>query len=219
MIFSTCSPFVVGPESPTKAKHVQRTSATTVVCSGIGPETVKSQRIDSESELPRDLRLKEIHRDTFEVNVDDNTQSYYEYETNELDINVKGRLFKSIAFWKEICKSDFIISMILEGYKIPLVNEPNSVFLHNNRSAFENQDFVRKAITELLECGLVGEESNKPHVFNPLSVSINKTGKQRLILDLRHVNAHVLDNKIKFEDCKIAKQYVTSNSYGFVCDL
>jgi len=219
MIFFTCSPFVEGPETPAKTNHVQRTSATTVVCSGIGPETVKSQRIDSESELPGDLRLKEIHTDTFEVNVDDNTQSYYEYETNELDINVKGRLFKSIAFWKEICKSDFIISMILEGYKIPLVNEPNSVFLHNNRSAFENQDFVRKAITELLECGLVREESNRPHVINPLSVSINKTGKQRLILDLRHVNAHVLDNKIKFEDCKIAKQYVTSNSYGFVCDL
>lgn len=83
----------------------------------------------------------------------------------------------------------------------------------------DHQDFVRKAITELLECGLVREESNRPHVIIPLSVFINKTGKQRLILDLKHVNTHVLDNKIKFEDCKIAKQYVTSNSYGFVCDL
>ena len=41
----------------------------------------------------------------------------------------------------------------------------------------------------------------KPTVVNPLTVSIQKSGKKRLILDLREVNKHVMrKQKISLED-------------------
>ena len=49
----------------------------------------------------------------------------------------------------------------------------------------EPKHFVDTAIVELLKGGLVKEMSNRPHVLNPLTVSNNGEGKERLILDLR----------------------------------
>ena len=56
-------------------------------------------------------------------------------------------------------------------------------------------------------------------MVNPLTVSINGKGKERLILDLRHVNKQVVLNKIKFENWTTLKQYVTKVGFGFVFDL
>jgi hypothetical protein len=47
----------------------------------------------------------------------------------------KGRLKNSVHFWQKIGTSDFILNMIYEGYTIPLLHEPKSVFLNNNKSA------------------------------------------------------------------------------------
>jgi hypothetical protein len=51
-------------------------------------------------------------------------------------------------------------------------------------------------------------------VVNPLTVSINGKGKERLILDLRHVNKQVVLNQIKFENWITLKQYVTKGGFG-----
>ena len=59
----------------------------------------------------------------------------------------------------------------------------------------------------------------KPIVVNPLTVSIQKSGKKRLILDLREVNKHVMKQNIKFEDWKIALQYFDKDCYLYKYDL
>jgi hypothetical protein len=53
-------------------------------------------------------------------------------------------------------------------------------------------------------------------MVNPLTVSINGKGKERLILDVRHINKHVVLNKIKFENWTTLKQYVTKGGFGFI---
>jgi hypothetical protein len=53
----------------------------------------------------------------------------------------------------------------------------------------------------------------------PLTVSVNAKGKERLILDLRHVNEHIVLSKMKFEDVACAKQFLSSECFGFVWDL
>ena len=40
----------------------------------------------------------------------------------------------------------------------------------------------------------------KPDIINPLLVSNLRSGRQRLILDLRHVNQFIYKQKFKFED-------------------
>jgi hypothetical protein len=46
-----------------------------------------------------------------------------------------------------------------------------------------------------------------PYVITPLIVSVNHKGKERLILDLRHVNQYIEKRKHKFEGVSEAIQY------------
>ena len=43
-----------------------------------------------------------------------------------------------------------------------------------------------------------------PAIANPLSVSIQSSGKKRLMLDLRHVNLYIFKQKFKCEDLQVA---------------
>ena len=99
------------------------------------------------------------------------------------------------------------MSTVEFGYLIPFIQDPTSIELKNNNSAFENLDFVAQAITELKNNGCVVETVAKLFVVNPLTVSVNDSGKQRPVLDLRHVNKFVQKQKIKFEGVNEAKQY------------
>ena len=56
-------------------------------------------------------------------------------------------------------------------------------------------------------------------MVNPLTVSINGKGKERLILDLRQVINQDVLNKIKFENWTTLQEYVTKGGFGYVFDL
>ena len=72
----------------------------------------------------------------------------------------------------------------------------------------------------MLKCGSVIEAEKPPEAINPLSVSINSSGKKCLILDLRYVNTHVYKDKIKFEDWKCFEHYLEGKKgYLFKFDL
>lgn len=75
---------------------------------------------------------------------------------------------------------------------MPFYELPESKYCKNNKSAIAHSDFVSKSIQELLQSGTVVKVDQIPHVVNPLTVSVNAKGKERLILDLRHVNQYVV---------------------------
>ena len=103
---------------------------------------------------------------------------------------VKGRLAKHLEFWIKIEGSDFVMDTIRNGYVIPILNPPNSMFMKNNKSA------LKKAICDLIDSGCAYEVPFKPFIVNPLTVATNKSGNMRLILDLSVLNKFV--NKEKF---------------------
>ena len=82
---------------------------------------------------------------------------YEDYLEGSESVIVKGRLRVNVDFWESIGASQFILSVIKDGYKIPFYYTPTSVILHNNKSALQNSDFVLSAITELLKVGSVVE--------------------------------------------------------------
>ena len=61
--------------------------------------------------------------------------------------------------------------------------------LHVAASARTNSTFVTEAVNDLVKLNLVEEIFCAPDIINLLSVSTRNSSKQRLILDLRHVNA------------------------------
>ena len=80
-------------------------------------------------------------------------------------------------------------------------------------------EFVENSILELSELGSVREVDSPPFIVNPLSVSIQSSGKKRLILDLRKVNLFLAKYKFRLEDIKNVKEVLNPNDYMFTFDL
>ena len=91
--------------------------------------------------------------------------------------------------WQETLSANSTILEIIDNcYKIPFFKTPKVASFCNNQSALNNKDFVEEPISELLKCGSIIEADKIPEVINPLSVSINSSGKKHHILELRYVN-------------------------------
>ena len=151
----------------------------------------------------------------------DYTIQEFEFKKGNNYPSVKGRLKKNLIFWWEtLSTNSTILEVIDNGYKIPFFKTPKCSSFRNNQSALKNQNFVEESISEMLKCGSIIEAEKAPEVINPLSVSINPSGKKRLILDLRYVNTHVYNDKIKFEDWKCFEYYLEGKKwYLFKFDL
>ena len=112
-----------------------------------------------------------------EFNHDRFTENYFEYEQGQKGIIVKNRLRNHIAFWKDIGATQFILDIILYGFKMPFYQLPPSSFLKNNMSALRER--VQEAILNLLDRGLIQKCDYVPKVVNPLTVSFQSNGKKR----------------------------------------
>ena len=95
-------------------------------------------------------------------------------------LSVKGRLFRSMEFWQSIGTLDFILDVIKEGYKILFISTPPPKHYSNNASALREADFVDQAIAELLADNRVEELSSPPVILNPLTVSVQTSGRSGL---------------------------------------
>ena len=58
-----------------------------------------------------------------------------------------------------------------------------------------------------------------PDIVNPLSVSTRSSGKERLILGLRHVNSFIFKQRFKCEDLCVAIQIFDQGFHLFKFDL
>ena len=123
--------------------------------------------------------------------------NYHEYEEGLSEPIVKGRLKASKDFWIHIGADSQTIDTVSNGYKLPFIHTPPPSVFKNNKSAFSHSEFVSEAVADLLSKGLVCKCSSVPDIINPLSVSVNSSGKCRLILDLRYVNQYLWKQKIK----------------------
>ena len=60
---------------------------------------------------------------------------------------------------------------------------------------------------------------SSPDIVNPLSVSVQSSGKKRLILDLRHINLHIYKQKFRCEDLHAIKNVFSKDFFVFSFDL
>ena len=145
--------------------------------------------------------------------------SSYEVKSGDVPFSVRGRLRKSIQFWREMDAPRFILDTIEFGYKLPLLQIPPPFVATNNNSALQESEFVESAISELLSLECITEVFAPPAVINPFSVSIQKSGKKRLILDLCHVNQCLFKSKFRCEDVSIAREVLNPGDFMFSFDL
>ncbi len=139
----------------------------------------------------------------------------------ELDMSFlaedKGRVFGSLkrnyGFWESMGASEFILSVIREGYKIPFEEIPPSFQLRNNCSALRHQSFVSQEISSHLEDGFVREVEHPPDCIHPLSVAENGQ-KLRLVLDMSVANPYVKKSYFRIEDIKTLIPLLSKGGYS-----
>ncbi len=149
----------------------------------------------------------------------ENREFEVEQNADMKKVSVKGRLQKHKQFWHEIGANPWVMDCISEGYKIPFKYFPLPAKLRNNKSAFTHSEFVTKSILDLLTDNRIRQVDNEPLVISHLSVADNIPGKLRLVIDLKYVNAHLVKQKIKYEDWKYFMQYVEAGGYAYKLDL
>ena len=147
-------------------------------------------------------------------------QKEFSYFNSELDSDcVKARLKKRLKLWEALGANKFILKTIKDGYIMPFISQPTCKHMNNNKSAYANESFVTASVHDLLKSGSVIEVPFEPCVVNPLSVDTRPSGKQRLILDLRHVNKFLLIEHIKFDDWSTFQHFVRPGGFLFKFDL
>ena len=141
----------------------------------------------------------------------------WEYQQNEE--SVVGKLCESVEFWSnELNASPFVTGMIKNGYRLPISKSVPPFYAKNNASSLKHKDFASESINELLKSGCIEEVFEMPFCCNPLTVAV-KNGKSRLVIDLRHVNDYLDFPKFKYEDLKIARQYLEKDDFFTTFDL
>ena len=128
--------------------------------------------------------------------------AYCEFSSNQSTSHpVRGNIAKCYDAWVHAnrcpgsyfkcysrrLQNSFYRPSISQGYPLQL-------------SALKEREFVSKAIFDLLKSKCVEVLDRPPAIVNPLSVSVQSSGKKRLILELRHVNLYILKQKFKCED-------------------
>ena len=110
---------------------------------------------------------------------------------------MKGKLKEHVQFWKEELKApDSVLSVIEEGYVLPLKSSPPPSIQKNHSSAVFHADFVSDTIAELAASGCVRTVKTVPQVCSPLSVVQNTSGKKRLVVNLRYLNKLSLETEV-----------------------
>ena len=56
-------------------------------------------------------------------------RSYHDYLEGSESVIIKGRLRVNVNFWESIDASQFVLSVIKEGYKIPFYYTPKTISL------------------------------------------------------------------------------------------
>ena len=135
-------------------------------------------------------------------------------------VEVKGRLKRSVSFWREELKaSEFILDTIEHGYILPLKSEPSPFVGKNQLSTVANRAFVEKSIKELLVAQCVRQVTSIPHICSPLSVVESKSGKKRLVVNLRHLDMFLWKQTFIYEDLRTAMLLLEKGDYLFSFDL
>lgn len=206
--------FTASP-SITVSQEIHRTDAITVTQKDTG-RTNAQERQDGAA--PQDSS-KPVKYNVLDYDIYD-YESEYEKDFPSYDFKVDN-LKKHLHFWKSVLKAnDFVLNVINSGYLIPFFKNPTSAYLKNNKSTLTHTSFVNTAIESLLHTGVIIEcQGHIPFVVNPLSVSVNSNGKERLILDLRHVNKFTEKRRFKFEGVPEALQYVIKDGFLIKFDL
>jgi len=130
-----------------------------------------------------------------------------------------GGLKSGLHTWRRIGASETVLNWIEHGVTIPFTSEPDTFEYNNRKFSAREALFIDKELSELLKTGAVKCADQQPHCVSPLNVVPKKGGKLRLIIDLRHLNAHCEAPSFVYEDINTVLQLVSPGDQLVTFDI
>ena len=154
---------------------------------------------------------------------EENEMGVFDEDEMTDDMKVTGNLARYKDYWHNTGCSDFVYSVVTEGYKPVFKETPRYYREKNNKSWEKHNTFGVQAVLKLKENGRIVEVGEKDLVaINPLSVAVHpQTKKLRLCLDQsRHVNKdYSVPRKFRIESTDTFKQVVETGGFMVCFDL
>ena len=154
-------------------------------------------------------------------------QENSDHETRTQKKFVPGSIHEKEAteYWQNELKAGmWVMEVLREGYVIPFIKLPQVYEERNNASAAQDMPFVRQAVTELKEKGIVEFVDEQPHCVSPLTVT-KKAGndgsiKKRLCWDgSRCVNTCIKEQKVTLAHFQRALEITRRKDFQIKYDL
>ena len=131
-----------------------------------------------------------------------------------------GRLAHFAEKWEEITDNKWVLSIVRNGFRIPLIKIPplSSVPIRMSQSS---SPFLREEIENLLNKRAVERVQNPrtPGFYSRIFLVPKKNGKFRLILDLSLLNRYIEKQAFKMETVKSVRQAMRLNDWAVSIDL
>ena len=129
-----------------------------------------------------------------------------------------NKLHDHVDKWKTIA-SDTVVDWLISGVPIPFIHEPESFELPNHRLNAEQTKFIDSEINKLVQGGAIRKVNFVPKCVSPIGCVPKKSGKSRIILDLREVNRSCSAPKFQNEDIRCAMQLLQDNDLMVSLDI
>ena len=101
-----------------------------------------------------------------------------------------GGLKRHCSWWLENCSDKWVLQCVQRGFLLFWSFLPSPAppcIQQHNKEALACSDFVTSSIFDLLRANAIMKWHTQPKFVSPLNVVTRSNGKQRLILDLRHL--------------------------------
>ena len=121
--------------------------------------------------------------------------------------------------WQRIGAPDMVLDWVTNGIRMPFLREPEPCQFENAPFSDTEARYVSTEIDKLLSKGVVERVMYVPKCVSPLKVIPKKSGKFRLICDMRHVNAFCDIPKFSSEDVSVLPQVMGNNERAVTLDL
>ena len=133
---------------------------------------------------------------------------------------IVGRLKHHIDFWKSLNSPDWILDIILHGFKVPFLKLPPVIYLPNNKTALdpENRNWVLETLNEFESFGFISRVTYPPYCVLPLSVAV-RPEKNSLIHDESPLNIYVDKSKFKLDGWDHMFEFAKYSNFGIKFDL
>ena len=118
-------------------------------------------------------------------------------------------------FWLNTLNPDELVrDTIVNGYRLPLIEEPPESFERNNASARDDMEFVREEVKRLEALNCIVKTPVQPKLVLPLSSVFSK--KKRLVVDgSRCLNPYLKKRSVRLSDHRDTPDLV--NEGDFLC--